>query len=151
MTRDMAMQNSASAAAGRRRWLFVLIGLLLSIGKLVAADELSPAPPELTPGPLTPGQPMSFEELLQLAQDTSDRLEALEKQLDQTAQDEKAAAEKKAAAESTKEKKWFEKYAIRGYVQMRINEVLDDGPAAAQLVGDSSVGENQSFLIRRAD
>ncbi|MGV2337461.1 MAG UNVERIFIED_CONTAM: OprO/OprP family phosphate-selective porin [Planctomycetaceae bacterium] len=49
-----------------------------------------------------------------------------------------------------KEKKWFEKYTVRGYVQLRANDVLDrDGPANPQAVGDSSIGDRQSFLLRR--
>ncbi|MFM7922398.1 MAG: porin, partial [Planctomycetaceae bacterium] len=57
---------------------------------------------------------------------------------------------KSAAPEPKKEKKWFEKYTIRGYVQMRINDVLDsDGPGAPQTPGDSSIGDRQSFLLRR--
>lgn len=65
--------------------------------------------------------------------------------------DGKAAAAKKKA-ESEKKKKWYEKYNFRGYAQFRVNGTLDeqDGLAPAQHVGDSSVGDNQSFLIRRA-
>lgn len=61
-----------------------------------------------------------------------------------------AEAAKSEKAEPPKEKKWFEKYTVRGYVQLRANDVLDDdGPAAAQVVGDSSIGDRQSFLLRR--
>jgi hypothetical protein len=60
----------------------------------------------------------------------------------------KAAEPEKPAA--PKEKKWFEKYTVRGYVQLRANDVLDrDGPANPQAVGDSSIGDRQSFLLRR--
>jgi hypothetical protein len=49
-------------------------------------------------------------------------------------------------------KNWFDRLSIRGYSQFRINEVLWDDPNGAppDHVGDSSVGEDQSFLIRRA-
>lgn len=55
-------------------------------------------------------------------------------------------------AESKKTKDWFERYTIRGYAQVRFNEVthLSPGSAPAQYVGDSSIGEGESFLIRRA-
>ena len=48
--------------------------------------------------------------------------------------------------------KWFDRLSIRGYAQFRINEVLWDDPEGAppHHVGDGSIGENQSFLIRRA-
>ncbi len=51
-----------------------------------------------------------------------------------------------------KEKSWFEKYSLRGYAQFRFNEVLreDAFGAPAQTVGDRSIGENQSYFIRRA-
>jgi hypothetical protein len=49
-------------------------------------------------------------------------------------------------------KKWFDRLSIRGYAQFRFNTTIteDDGLAPAQHVGDRSVGDNQSFLIRRA-
>ena len=41
---------------------------------------------------------------------------------------------------------------MRGYTQVRLNDVVqeNDGSAPAQYVGDSSIGDNQSFIIRRA-
>lgn len=58
----------------------------------------------------------------------------------------------KKEADAKKEKKWFEKYTIRGYAQVRYNEVLsrEDLSAAPQYVGDRSVAENQTFFLRRA-
>ena len=51
-----------------------------------------------------------------------------------------------------KNKAWYEKLGIRGYAQFRLNEITDDGDGSvpAQLIGDRSAGDNQSFLIRRA-
>jgi hypothetical protein len=49
-----------------------------------------------------------------------------------------------------KEKAWYERLSIRGYAQFRLNEVFDEEGAPAQIVGDRSVGDNQTFLIRRA-
>ena len=75
------------------------------------------------------------------------RLEELEAQVEQ----ELAAAKEPSEDEQPKKKGWFEKYRISGYTQLRINETVDDrGPAAPQHVGDSSIGDNQSFLLRRA-
>ncbi len=50
-----------------------------------------------------------------------------------------------------KEKKWYEKISIRGYTQVRINEVFEDDDSAADAhhVSDISIGENHSFLLRR--
>ncbi|HMP59085.1 MAG TPA: porin [Gemmatales bacterium] len=51
-----------------------------------------------------------------------------------------------------KPKKWYEKLSIRGYSQYRYNATLLEAPGSfpAQYVGDSSVGEHQDFIIRRA-
>jgi len=58
----------------------------------------------------------------------------------------------KKAADAKKEKKWFEKYTIRGYAQVRYNEVIsrEDPSAPPQYVGDRSVSEDQTFFLRRA-
>jgi hypothetical protein len=66
---------------------------------------------------------------------------------------EKIVAESAAkSSDPPKPKSWFEKYRISGYTQFRINETLSEDPdlAPAQHVGDSSVGDDQNFLIRRA-
>ncbi|NLF67621.1 MAG: porin, partial [Candidatus Anammoximicrobium sp.] len=49
-------------------------------------------------------------------------------------------------------KPWYDKYSLRGYTQVRINESMgeDDGSALPHHVGDRSVSPNQGFLIRRA-
>lgn len=91
--------------------------------------------------------PKSFEELLKFSTETEERLKKLEDGIEK----DKEAAKKKKEEDAKKAKKWFEKYTIRGYAQFRINDVLEnDGPAPAHYVGDGSIGNNQSFLIRRA-
>lgn len=57
-----------------------------------------------------------------------------------------------AEPKPVKEKKWYEKYSLRGYTQFRSNEVLQRDPnlARAQHVGDRSIGDSQNFFIRRA-
>jgi hypothetical protein len=78
-------------------------------------------------------------------------LKSLEEELESKAKKDADAAKKKKEEDAKKEKKWFEKYTIRGYAQFRINEVFDNsGPARPHHNGDSSIGDNQSFLIRRA-
>jgi hypothetical protein len=72
-----------------------------------------------------------------------------EKKEEQEKEDEKKD-EKKEEKKKDEEKKWYEKYRFRGYAQLRINEVLEEEGADAQLVGDSSVGADQGFIIRRA-
>lgn len=60
--------------------------------------------------------------------------------------------EKKEEKKEEKPKSWYEKYRVNGYTQFRINETLseDFDSAPAQYVGDSAVGDNRSFSIRRA-
>ena len=54
--------------------------------------------------------------------------------------------------EAPKPKKWYDKLSIRGYAQFRLNEEThrEPGSATLQYVGDRSLADNQSFLIRRA-
>ncbi len=95
--------------------------------------------------------PRSFDDVVKLSQETNRRLDELVAEMEAEAAKDAEAAKKKKEEDAKKEKKWFEKYTIRGYAQFRVNQVLDDeGPARPQVVGDSSVGDNQSFLIRRA-
>ena len=79
--------------------------------------------------------------------DLMDQLTKFEEEADSA----EKAAKKKKEEDAKKEKKWFEKYTVRGYAQFRINEVFDEGNGAPpHHNGDSSIGENQSFLMRRA-
>ena len=68
---------------------------------------------------------------------------------DSDKKDDKKDSEKK---DEKKEKKWYEKYTLRGYTQLRFNQELFSrgGSAPPQHVGDRSISEDQSFLIRRA-
>ncbi len=104
----------------------------------------------------------TMEELIQRLQDAETRLSALEFETTapkdsgdadkSPAKPSEAKEEKKEKPEKPKEKSWYEKIRIRGYTQVRINDTadLEPGSAPAQYVGDSSVGANQGFLIRRA-
>lgn len=57
----------------------------------------------------------------------------------------------KSKVEKEKQK-WFDKMSITGYAQFRFNQTthIEDDSAPATHAGDSSVGDNQSFLLRRA-
>jgi len=157
-----------------RLWLYLGISIPFSFGTANAADEVAVAGTTAS-GFRSPVEPSDsfvtllsdLERRLQLVEAENrmlkDRLEPIENTpaqpepaiddsglpafLQQSAEENPV---KSAAREPKKEKKWFEKYTIRGYVQMRINDVLDsDGPGAPQTPGDSSIGDRQSFLLRR--
>ncbi len=49
-----------------------------------------------------------------------------------------------------KEKQWYEKMKIRGYAQFRYNRLGETNPELVNLQGDQSIGDNRSFLLRRA-
>ncbi len=99
----------------------------------------------------TPPTDAGIDELRNLSVETSQRLNDLQLKLQEDAEAEAAAAKKKKEEDAKKDKKWFEKYSIRGYAQFRISDVTrDDGLGDPQLPGDSSVGDRQGFLIRRA-
>lgn len=55
-------------------------------------------------------------------------------------------------AKKSKTKPWYERLSMRGYAQFRYNSLLDQDEDGApfQHVGDSSIGENREFIIRRA-
>lgn len=99
---------------------------------------------EPAPSPPSEQEDPSLAAILERLRQTEERLMALETP-------EPKAADKPKEPEKPKSKSWFEKYRINGYGQIRINEAWpNDDSAAAQYVGDSSIGDNQSFIIRRA-
>jgi phosphate-selective porin len=52
--------------------------------------------------------------------------------------------------EAPKEKKWFDNYSLRGYAQFRYNYVTQTDEGIPNYAGDSSIGPDNEFLIRRA-
>ena len=52
-------------------------------------------------------------------------------------------------ASSTKDSKWYDKIAVRGYLQARYNRLLETNPDLKCEQCDRSMGENGGFLIRR--
>ena len=59
---------------------------------------------------------------------------------------------KKSSEKKSADKKWYDRLSIRGYTQLRWNEILNTSPGSAtpHFTNDRSIGEDQSFLIRRA-
>ncbi len=60
--------------------------------------------------------------------------------------------EEKKDDKKEEKKAWYEKVSLRGYAQFRYNSLafMEDDSADAQYAGDSSIGSDQEFLIRRA-
>lgn len=56
---------------------------------------------------------------------------------------------KTAASPAALPKKWFEKVAIRGYMQVRYNRLLETNPDLKCEACDRSIGDNGGFFIRR--
>lgn len=54
-----------------------------------------------------------------------------------------------ASAPKPAEAKWYDKFGIRGYTQLRYNHALDDELDGMALHSDKSIGEDQSLFIRR--
>ena len=65
-----------------------------------------------------------------------------------TAPGELTAAVKEEKKE--KEKQWYEKMKVRGYAQFRYNRIGETNPDLVNIQGDQSIGDNKSFLLRRA-
>ena len=56
----------------------------------------------------------------------------------------------KKEPEAKKDKAWYEKMKIRGYSQFRYNRIAETNPDVRSPQGDRSIGEDGSFLLRRA-
>jgi hypothetical protein len=62
-----------------------------------------------------------------------------------------AAAQTDTLKKETHEKAhWYDKMAIRGYMQVRYNRLLETNPKLRNEQGDKSIGDNNGFFIRRA-
>ncbi|MEP9401045.1 porin [Sphingomonas silueang] len=65
------------------------------------------------------------------------------------------APERLAAAPVPKRKPWYERITLRGYTQLRLNEILSgdrtapDGVARLRSVHDGGIGDNTGFTFRR--
>ncbi|MBM3652330.1 MAG: hypothetical protein FJX06_05600 [Alphaproteobacteria bacterium] len=100
------------------------------------------------------------------AADTASEIRALKARLSKLEADEaRAKREAKAAAQHAvagahaaaagsppAPQHWYERLSLRGYTQMRYNDILNGGPFynGVSTVGDKSVGPRQNFFIRRA-
>ncbi len=138
---------------------FLIAGLVIYIGTACLGQETNmfveeshatKSLPELTTDSAVH---LSLEDLLAKLQETEARLSAME--LEQELLTEKLTENNsKSLVELATDRQptWYEKYGLRGYAQFRINETvfLAPGSAPPQVVGDSSVGDDQNFLIRRA-
>ncbi len=114
-------------------WL--LLATICFASNLPAQDE-----------PVPPAADQSLEQVLARLERAENALLVIQKQqLSPT-------SEPDDEPETEHEKKWYEKLSLRGYAQVRYNDVthLEPGSAPPQHVGDRSVGDNQGFLIRRA-
>ncbi len=113
-----------------------------------------------------PQPPVSeLDAIFRRLEETENRLRSLEMERLPMPEDEKAAESKEDdkdkkkeeskeddKKEESKEKKWYERLNLRGYAQFRYNYVTHTEPGSAipQHAGDSSIGPDQEFLIRRA-
>jgi hypothetical protein len=52
-------------------------------------------------------------------------------------------------AEAPKKAHWYEHVAVRGYMQVRYNRLLETNPKLKNEQGDRSIGDNNGFFIRR--
>ncbi len=88
-------------------------------------------------------EPHDLDSLLQRLQATEQRLQFLEEQ---------GQKQETKKPEPPKEKKWYDNYSLRGYAQFRYNYTThtEPGSATPNYAGDSSIGPDQEFLIRRA-
>jgi hypothetical protein len=137
---------------------------------IAVAPPVPPASPFAEEAaPFDPKQAREYLERLRAAEDRIRQLESqqvhdertrtvvqsLKERWDSAKDPSITTAEQQAKSSSTKkpsDKKWYDRLSIRGYAQFRLNETLerDEAQAVPQYVGDRSIGDDQSFLIRRA-
>ncbi|MBL8889297.1 MAG: porin [Planctomycetaceae bacterium] len=135
--------------------IYALSLLLSLVGAAVSSVDAQIASPLLTetysnvdqdlmPQPLQPGIFASFSQDKAAAADADKAAEAEKK--------EEKKEEKEEKKEEEKKKEWYEKISIRGYAQFRYNSLAYSpaSSAAPNYAGDSSIGSDQEFLIRRA-
>ncbi|MGE3316511.1 MAG: porin [Planctomycetaceae bacterium] len=127
---------------------------------VVQSEGVPPAPiPDYDPADLARRLQQAEAQLaaLQNAHEVEDRrvnlLEAAQKHWEQVRDPSITTVHQQTySGEKKTEKKWYDRLSIRGYAQFRYNQTTheEEDSAPAQHVGDRSVGDNQSFLIRRA-
>ncbi len=134
-------------------WVLAMLACILAPRVGAAQDFLSDPPLRVTADSLSDDVGLSaaeadWAELVERLRKTEARITELESSVADVEEDQAPVALKKP----TEEKSWYEKFKVGGYTQFRINETVaqDAGSAPAQHVGDSSVGPNQGFSIRRA-
>lgn len=150
------------------KWLVLSLSLGLSAPAAAVAQELAPQHYVDPSGDVVtylegpaPGESQFASAILAAPSEPLDLAgiqKALEKanarldKMDAAAKKKKEDDEKKKKEDAKKEKKWYDKYSIRGYSQLRYNQLVhDDEPTTIpQYVGDSSIGQDQEFLLRRA-
>ncbi|CAG1021177.1 hypothetical protein MTYM_00810 [Methylococcales bacterium] len=98
----------------------------------------------------------SFEKVEDAAKEKAE-VEAMKQDMELKTNELKAIEEHLVAAKEDKAKndeKWFNKINLRGYTQMRYNQSLSGdriaGEPELKSVGDSSIGNNSNFSLRRA-
>jgi hypothetical protein len=123
--------------------------LVLEEARAISEGELGPGGERLVDeGGELAGQEDPIEALTKRLSEAEEKIGSLEssrEELEKQLEDSKKSAKEK-------KKPWYEKLTLRGYAQVRISDNLslkrDSFPP--HLVGDPSVGDNQSFSIRRA-
>jgi uncharacterized coiled-coil protein SlyX len=123
--------------------------LILEEAREVPEDELATGQAMIaTEGRQLAGQEDPIETLTKRLTEAEEKIGSLEssrEELEKQLEDAKKSAKEK-------KKPWYEKLTLRGYAQVRVSDNLslqrDSFPP--HLVGDPSVGDNQSFSIRRA-
>lgn len=142
------------------RWTAAICSAMLVAMSLSAPPAYGQQVEEVAPASdfedtILEGDVAAYDELLKRLTATEEKLaemEAAQEAERKAAADakKKDEAEKKPAEEKPKE--WYERIRLRGYAQIRINEVVsrEFGSAPAMHNGDASFGEDEGFIVRRA-
>ena len=143
----------------------MLFALAVTGGTGFAQEESYFDPPgQLLPTSAETRDAIEFDSLLRRLEETEQRLRSLEARQGSVSDESSESGlalysaslqtgTKEGEAkkpDAPKEKKWFDNYSLRGYAQFRYNYVTQTDAGVAYHPGDSSIGPDNEFLIRRA-
>ncbi|MFO1062370.1 MAG: porin [Pirellulales bacterium] len=145
----MTLRSRAAASYSIRVIAFVLVAL---VGSATLAQDVLPGDERLSAAETRIAELEAAVESLTAASVDAERSQSSSASSSKADKPTENESEKKSESKDAKKKHWYEKYTIRGYTQVRFNQetVELENSAPAQHVGDRSVGDDQSFSIRRA-
>jgi len=145
MLRTLATKNSVLRTA---RWRWLRLSAAIAFASSFFAIQAAAQDAALG----EPAPEASIESLAERLQSAEAAIELLQEENKRLTESYDSVAESLDGIQKTNEEtRWYDRFEFRGYAQFRFNQVThyDPGSAPADHPTDSSVQDNQEFLIRR--